>query len=48
MTSKFTEDMAEKMKEAMIRDLANNCKEEYMSVVGIVMLFECAGGKTHG
>lgn len=33
------------MKEVMLEDLYYNRKEEYMSVVGFVMLFDCFGGK---
>lgn len=32
------------MKEVMLEDFYKNIKEEYMSVVGLVMLFDCFGG----
>ena len=41
----FTEDVAIKMKEKMLEDLRNNRKEEYMSRVGISVLFDRSGGK---
>ena len=41
----FTDEMAAGMKEVMIADLTNNRKEEYMSYVGIALLFDRAGGK---
>ena len=41
----FTEDMAIKMKEVMIADLDIDRKEEYMSAVGLAILFERAHGK---
>ncbi|XP_038073801.1 uncharacterized protein LOC119741921 [Patiria miniata] len=41
----FTLDQAHKMKEAMLEDLRNNRKEEYMSEVGLALLFDRAGGK---
>ena len=41
----FTEEMALQMHKVMIEDLASNRKEEYMSSVGIVVLFDRAGGK---
>ena len=41
----FTIDMAEKMKKMMIEDLTNNRKEEYMSKVGLALLFDRSGGK---
>ena len=43
--TQFTEDVASKMHEVMIEDLTNNRKEEYMSSVGIAVLFDRAGGK---
>ena len=43
--TQFTEEMAEKMHKVMIDDLTNNRKEEYMSSVGIAVLFDRAGGK---
>jgi len=41
----FTEEMGEKMKEKMLEDLHANRKEEYISEVGIAMLFDRSGGK---
>ena len=41
----FTIQMANQMKETMIEDLRNNRKEEYMSEVGIAILFDRSGGK---
>ena len=41
----FTIEMAQKMKETMIADLTNNRKEEYMSKVGLALLFDRSGGK---
>ena len=41
----FTIEMAEKMKKLMIEDLTNNRKEEYMSKVGLALLFDRSGGK---
>ena len=41
----FTEEMATNMKAKMIEDLTNNRKEEYMSHVGLALLFDRAGGK---
>ena len=41
----FTIEMAEKMKKVMIEDLTNNRKEEYMSKVGLALLFDRSGGK---
>lgn len=41
----FTEEIGQKMKEKMLEDLRNNRKEEYMSKVGISVLFDRAGGK---
>ena len=41
----FTEDIAMEMHKVMIDDLTNNRKEEYMSSVGIAVLFDRAGGK---
>ena len=40
----FTLTIAEKMKEVMIEDLRSNRKEEYMSKVGLAILFDRAGG----
>ena len=42
--AQFTESMAKKMKEKMLEDLNSNRKEEYMSEVGIALLFDRAGG----
>ena len=41
----FTEEMARKMKEKMLEDLHYGRKEEYMSEVGISILFNRSGGK---
>ena len=41
----FTEEMAKKMREKMLEDLRYGRKEEYMSAVGISVLFSCSGGK---
>ena len=41
----FTMDMAHKMKKQMLEDLSANNKEEYMSAVGIAILFDKSGGK---
>lgn len=41
----FTEEMGKKMKEKMLEDLHANRKEEYMSEMGIALLFDRAGGK---
>ena len=41
----FTMEMAHTMKEKMLKDLTGNRKEEYMSAVGIALLFDRAGGK---
>ena len=41
----FTEDIALQMHKVMIDDLTTNRKEEYMSSVGIALLFDRAGGK---
>ena len=41
----FNEDIALKMKETMLEDLRSNRKEEYMSKMGISVLFDRAGGK---
>lgn len=41
----FTDEIGLKMKEKMLDDLRNNRKEEYMSKVGISVLFDRAGGK---
>ena len=44
-SEQFTDEIASKMKEVMVDDLNNNRKEEYMSYVGIAVLFDRAGGK---
>lgn len=41
----FTEERGQKMKEVMLQDLHQNRKEEYMSAVGLAMLFDRSGGK---
>ncbi|VDI63154.1 Hypothetical predicted protein [Mytilus galloprovincialis] len=41
---KFTLELAYKMKEVMLDDLKKSRKEEYMSTVGLAMLFDRAGG----
>ena len=41
----FNDEIASKMKEKMLEDLHEGRKEEYMSKVGIAMLFDRAGGK---
>ena len=41
----FTLPMAEKMKKRLLADMSGGCKEEYMSKVGVAMLFDRAGGK---
>ena len=41
----FTDKMAEKMKELLLNDMSGGRKEEYMSPVGIAMLFDRAGGQ---
>lgn len=43
--AQFTMDTAVKMLAVMIDDLSNNRKEEYMSAVGMAILFDRAGGK---
>ena len=40
----FTLEIAAKMKEVMIEDLKTNCKEEYMSEMGLAVLFDRSGG----
>ena len=40
----FTPSIAEEMKKVMIEDLASNRKEEYMSKMGLAVLFDRAGG----
>ena len=41
----FTEELAGKMKQTMLEDLCAGRKEEYMSKVGIALLFDRSGGK---
>ncbi|KAJ8051178.1 hypothetical protein HOLleu_04643 [Holothuria leucospilota] len=41
----FTLEMTYKMKELILEDLRTGRKEEYMSVVGLALLFDRAGGK---
>ena len=41
----YNDEIALKMKQLMITDLTNGRKEEYMSYVGIALLFDRAGGK---
>ena len=41
----FTEERANRMKEVMLEDLHANKKEEYMSAVGLAVLFDKSGGK---
>ena len=41
----FNDEIALNMKQLMITDLTNGRKEEYMSYVGIALLFDRAGGK---
>ena len=41
----FTLSIAEEMKKVMIEDLRTNRKEEYMSKVGLAVLFDRAGGQ---
>ena len=41
----FTIKIAKKMKEMMLEDLHANRKEEYMSAVGLAVLFDRSGGK---
>ena len=40
----FTPSIAEEMKKVMIEDLTGNRKEEYMSKMGLAVLFDRAGG----
>ena len=40
----FTLDMARKMKELLLADMSSGRKEEYMSKVGVALLFDRAGG----
>ena len=41
----FTEERAQEMLKVMLEDLNNNRKEEYMSKVGLAVLFDRSGGK---
>lgn len=41
----FTDEISKSMKAVMIEDLQNNIKEEYMSDMGLAMLFDRAGGR---
>ena len=41
----FTEERAQRMKEVMLEDLHANRKEEYMSAVGLAVLFDRSGGQ---
>ena len=41
----FTEEMGQRMLEVMLQDLHKNRKEEYMSPVGLAILFDRSGGK---
>ena len=41
----FTEEIGMRMKEVMLEDLHNNRKEEYMSAVGLAVLFDRSGGQ---
>ena len=43
--TQFTEDMAQRMLDVMLEDLHENRKEEYMSKVGLAILFNRCGGK---
>ena len=43
--AQFTEERAQRMLEVMLEDLQSNRKEEYMSKVGLALLFDRAGGK---
>ena len=42
----FTLDMARDMKELLLADMSGGRKEEYMSKVGVALLFDRAGGST--
>lgn len=44
----FTEERAQRMKEVMLEDLHENRKEEYMSEVGLALLYERSGGNLTG
>ena len=41
----FTEERRNRMKEVMLEDLNDNRKEEYMSAVGLAILFDRSGGQ---
>ena len=41
----FTEERGQRMLEVMLEDLHQNRKEEYMSAVGLAMLFDRSGGE---
>ena len=41
----FTEERGQRMLEVMLEDLHQNRKEEYMSAVGLALLFDRSGGK---
>ena len=41
----FTEERGQRMLEVMLEDLHMNRKEEYMSAVGIALLFDRSGGR---
>ena len=43
--TEFTEERGQKMREVMLEDLQANRKEEYMSKVGLAVLFDRSGGK---
>ncbi|XP_028397493.1 uncharacterized protein LOC114521305 [Dendronephthya gigantea] len=43
--AQFTEEYAKRMREVMLEDLHENRKEEYMSKVGLAILFDRSGGK---
>ena len=43
--TEFTEERGQKMLEVMLEDLQANRKEEYMSKVGLAVLFDRSGGK---
>ena len=43
--AQFTEEFAQRMLEVMLEDLKENRKEEYMSKVGLAILFDRSGGK---
>ena len=43
--AQFTVEIGQKMKDLMLEDLRSGRKEEYMSAVGLALLFDRAGGK---